>query len=292
MTARDSQAHSPTSAPHEALGALPRVLLDSLDVVPAEFRDDWADFLDGTVLGEVWDRAALPTRDRSLVTIAALASMGCRIELKAQMRAALENGISRPTLYEVLFHVGGYAGYGVGLEALAILNELLESDPDLGAQASELDAGREGMLRDGDRAASADAVLDVLLRNRAGMTARRQYDFAPEWRTWLTETCFGYCWARPNLTLVERSRVTMAIVMALGQETPLRSHIGVARNLGIPQAEIGEQIMHLSIYRGYSAGVVAMQIAEEVFAEAMGRAPVPLVIATPAAGDPDGPTTH
>jgi 4-carboxymuconolactone decarboxylase len=230
--------------------ALRAVLLESVDAIPVAFADDWTEYLDGTVVAE----------------------------LRAQLRAALVNGLSPEALYEVLFHVGGYAGYGIAIDALAALADVLEPEPVAPIPAERRDPPTNQRAHRTER---AEVVLGALLHDRATRTRAQPYAFAPEWRQWLNATCFGHCWDRPHLTLVDRSRITMAIVMALGQETPLRSHIGVACTLGIPQAEIGEQIMHLSIYCGFSAGVVAMQIADEVFAQAEGRAPVQLIIASP-----------
>lgn len=262
------------------LASLQKHLEQSAEVVPAEFRDDWVDYLSGTVVGEIWTRPGLSARDRSLVTVAALTALNCPIELKAQVHVALATGISARTLYEVVFHAGGYAGYGLALEALSTLKEVMEEAGVVGGAADPEPV--ESQVGGEDPAARTEAVLEALLPNREKwLPPPAHYDFAPDWKVWLTAACFGDCWARPGLTLVERSRVTMAVVCVLGQEIPLRSHIGVAVNLGITREEIGEQIMHLAIYRGYSGAVKAMQIAEEVFAQADGREPIPLAPAKP-----------
>jgi 4-carboxymuconolactone decarboxylase len=262
------------------LASLEAFLIDGADVVPAEFRDDWVGNLRETVLGEIWSRPTLSVRDRSLVTIAALTALQCPIELKAQMRAALANGISARTLYEVVFHAGAYAGYGLAVEALAALKAVMEEAGVTGS-AADPEPVESQIAVAGDLDARMAAVLDVLLPKMETYVQPQTYDFIPDWRKWFSLRCFGDCWARPGLTLIERSRVTMAVVLVLGQEAPLRSHIGVACNLGIPREEIGEQIMHLSIYRGYSGSVKGMQIAEEVFAEADGREPIALTLAKP-----------
>ena len=260
--------------------SLQKHLEQSAEVVPAEFREDWVRYLRETVLGEIWARPVLCTRDRSLVSVAALTALNCPTDLKAQMRAALASGISARTLYEVVFHAGGYAGYGLALEALSALKTVMQ---EAGIAGSPADAEPvESDAAGGDLETRMAAVLEALLpRRETYLPPPAHYDFAPDWKKWTATSCFGGCWARPGLTLVERSRVTMAVVCVLGQEIPLRSHIGVACNLGISREEIGEQIMHLAVYRGYSGAVNAMQIAEEVFAEADGREPIPLAPAKP-----------
>lgn len=268
------------SSSSDDLVSLEAVLVDSADVVPAEFRDDWVGYLRETVLGEIWPRPTLSVRDRSLITIAALTALKCSIELKAQLRTALANGIPARTLYEVIFHAGGYAGYGLAVEALAVLKVAME-EAGVAGSAADPEPVESEIAAGGDLRATMDAVLDLLLPKRETYVKPQTYDFAPDWRMWFSLRCFGDCWARPGLTLIERSRVTMAVVLVLGQETPLRSHIGVACNLGIPREEIGEQIMHLSLYGGYSGSVKGMQIAEEIFAEADRREPIALTLAKP-----------
>jgi 4-carboxymuconolactone decarboxylase len=262
------------------LASLRACLIDSADVVPAEFRDDWVRYLRETVLGEIWARPVLPTRDRSLVAVAALTALHCPVELKAHLRAALADGISARTLYEVIFQAGGYAGYGLAVEALSTLKAVMEEAEVVGGAADAEPV--ESEVGGGDLETRLEAVLEALLPKRETyLPSPAHYEFAPDWKKWVAARCFEDCWARPGLTLAERSRVTMAVVCVLGQEIPLRSHIGVAYNLGISREEIGEQIMHLAVYRGYSGAVSAMQIAEEVFAEADGREPIALTPAKP-----------
>jgi 4-carboxymuconolactone decarboxylase len=244
------------------LGAMRSILLESVAAVPAEARGDWEHYVNDTVLNGMWTRSALSRRDRSLITVAAVAGLRCPMELQAQVRAALANDISSRALCEVVLQVGGYAGFGVAREAMSVLSQVLESRG-VGVSSRE-EAAKDGYPASDhttDRLSRAKAILDLLMPERADLPPPDPPVFAPDWPSWLRETAFGDLWARPHLTLIEREKVTMAVLMVLNRPEELQAHLRIASSLGIPPVEIGEQIMHLAIYAGFPASVDAMRIA-------------------------------
>jgi 4-carboxymuconolactone decarboxylase len=62
------------------------------------------------VWGSVWCRPALPLRDRSLLTLAVLATTGQEEELALHIRGALNNGLSQSEILEAFVQIGTYAG--------------------------------------------------------------------------------------------------------------------------------------------------------------------------------------
>jgi len=75
--------------------------------------------------GELWSRPGLDRKSRSILTLGVLAVMNRPQEFKAHVRGALNNGLTVPELQEVLMHLGGYAGFPVGLDAFRLANEVL-----------------------------------------------------------------------------------------------------------------------------------------------------------------------
>ena len=63
------------------------------------------------VFDDLWRRSDLSVRDRSLVTIAALAAMGDDDQLDVYVRRGLESGMTRGQITEALTHLGFYAGW-------------------------------------------------------------------------------------------------------------------------------------------------------------------------------------
>jgi 4-carboxymuconolactone decarboxylase len=70
------------------------------------------------VFDDLWRRPDLSPRDRSLVTIAALAAMGDNDELDAYVRRGLDSGLTREAIAEALTHLGFYAGWGRAARAI------------------------------------------------------------------------------------------------------------------------------------------------------------------------------
>ena len=77
------------------------------------------------VFGMFWSRPNLDLRSRSLCTIAQLAALGRTDELKGHLAGALNIGISRAELIEVLMQTACYAGVPAAVNALNAAAEVL-----------------------------------------------------------------------------------------------------------------------------------------------------------------------
>jgi 4-carboxymuconolactone decarboxylase len=78
--------------------------------------------------GMFWSRPNLALRDRSLITVAMLAVLGRQEELAGHLRGALNVGLSKEELVEVLMQAGVYAGVPVGVAALNTAGPVLGTD--------------------------------------------------------------------------------------------------------------------------------------------------------------------
>lgn len=85
-----------------------------------------AELTDEVLFGDVWERPGLSKRDRSLVTVAALAALGRDKQLIGHMRRALDNGVTPDELREVVTHLAFYAGWPAGMTATDILADVLD----------------------------------------------------------------------------------------------------------------------------------------------------------------------
>lgn len=83
---------------------------------------------DEVLFGDVWRRPGLSTRDRSLVTVAALAALHRPDQLNSHLRLALANGLTQEELVEALTHLAFYAGWPSGMGALTQLKAIVEID--------------------------------------------------------------------------------------------------------------------------------------------------------------------
>jgi 4-carboxymuconolactone decarboxylase len=85
-----------------------------------------ADITDKVLFGNVWEKPALPPRDRSLVTIASLISLYRANETPFHLKRALENGVTRDEIIETITHLAFYAGWPPAMTALQIARKLFE----------------------------------------------------------------------------------------------------------------------------------------------------------------------
>ena len=75
--------------------------------------------------GMFWSRPQLDTRSRSLCTVAQLAALGRTDELRAHLHGALNLGITKAELKEVLMQTAVYAGVPAAVSALNAAADVL-----------------------------------------------------------------------------------------------------------------------------------------------------------------------
>ena len=89
------------------------------DIAPA--LDEYT----GKVLfGDVWKRPGLSPRDRSLITVATLVALYRTNELPFHLGKALENGVTKDELIELITHLAFYAGWPTANTAVAIARKV------------------------------------------------------------------------------------------------------------------------------------------------------------------------
>ncbi len=91
------------------------------DIAPA-----LADYTDKVLFGDVWKRPQLSPRDRSVVTVSCLVALYRINEMPFHLKRALENGVTRDEIVEVITHMAFYAGWPVASTALQIARRVFE----------------------------------------------------------------------------------------------------------------------------------------------------------------------
>ncbi|WP_026818586.1 carboxymuconolactone decarboxylase family protein [Arthrobacter castelli] len=89
-----------------------------------DFAPKLADLTDDVLFADVWNRTELPARDRSLITVAVLATGGDTDQLRFHLGRAIENGLTQDELIEAITHVAFYAGWPKGMAAMGVAKEL------------------------------------------------------------------------------------------------------------------------------------------------------------------------
>jgi 4-carboxymuconolactone decarboxylase len=73
--------------------------------------------------GAGWGREALSRRDRSLLNLAMIGTLGRAAEFKLHLRGALRNGCTKDEIKHTLIQLAIYAGIPAGVEAFRLAKE-------------------------------------------------------------------------------------------------------------------------------------------------------------------------
>jgi 4-carboxymuconolactone decarboxylase len=106
--------------------------------------------------------------------------------------------------------------------------------------------------------------------------------FSADFQQHLTAVAWGDVWTRDGLDRRTRSRLTLALLAALGHQEELAMHVRAAVGLGLTAADIAEVLLHTSVYAGIPAANSAMRLAQRTLAELGVDDALP-----PASSDPD-----
>lgn len=78
--------------------------------------------------GNIWSRPGLDLRSRSIATVAALVAMNRPHELVIHLRGALNNGVSKDELKEILIHLSSYCGWPAVIDAFHVAEQVVEPE--------------------------------------------------------------------------------------------------------------------------------------------------------------------
>lgn len=98
--------------------------VDRAEANKTDFDKDFQTYIVNSAWGAIWSRPHLNKRERSMITIAVLASLGHEEELEMHIRASQNTGTSIEDVKEVLLHIAIYAGVPVTNGAMKIAKKV------------------------------------------------------------------------------------------------------------------------------------------------------------------------
>ncbi len=104
--------------------------VDRVQANLSEFNAAFQEFITRYARGEIWERAGLTRRERSLVTLAMLVALNREPEFRMHVRAALNNGVTTEEIREVLIHAGIYCGLPAANAAIQAAEQVIEETKD------------------------------------------------------------------------------------------------------------------------------------------------------------------
>ena len=100
--------------------------VDQATASQSEFTAEFQDLLTRYAWGEIWTRSGLDERTRSLLNIAMLVALNRSDELKLHLQAALNNGVSRIEIKEVLLQAAIYCGVPAANSAFHMAEQVVK----------------------------------------------------------------------------------------------------------------------------------------------------------------------
>jgi len=89
-----------------------------------EFNEAFQDLITRYAWGEVWTRPGLPKETRSMLTLAMMVALNREEELRMHLRSALNLGVTREQIQEVLLQTAIYCGVPAANTAFHIAEEV------------------------------------------------------------------------------------------------------------------------------------------------------------------------
>jgi 4-carboxymuconolactone decarboxylase len=91
-----------------------------------EFDEEFQDLITRYAWGEIWTRPGLPRQTRSMLTLAMMVALNRPDELRMHLGAALNNGVTREEIREVLLQTAIYCGVPAANSAFHIAQKFFE----------------------------------------------------------------------------------------------------------------------------------------------------------------------
>jgi len=202
-----------------------------------------ATLTDDVLFGDVWRRAELSPRDRSLVTISVLIATGKSAQLTGHLGRALDNGVQPGEASGVLAHLAIYSGWPSAVSALDIYDQVYT--------ARKIDTTALSVAGPRLSAAASDAARARAVSDEFGA-------IAPKFVELTNAVVFDDLWRRSDLSPRDRSLVTIAALAGSGDDE-LEVYLRRGLESGLTGAQISEAVTHVAFYAGWSKATRAMR---------------------------------
>tara|TARA_R110002124_G_scaffold106535_1_gene258634 strand:+ start:993 stop:1373 length:381 start_codon:yes stop_codon:yes gene_type:complete len=92
-----------------------------------DFTNDLQELVTTYCWGEVWGREGIDRKTRSTINLAMISALNRPHELAAHVRGAVNNGLSRAEIKEILLQVGIYCGVPAMVDSFRIAKTVLDA---------------------------------------------------------------------------------------------------------------------------------------------------------------------
>jgi 4-carboxymuconolactone decarboxylase len=198
---------------------------------------------DDVLYGDVWQRPELSPRDRSLVTISVLIATGNTAPLNGHLNRAFTNGVKPGEASALLAHLAIYCGWPRAVSALEVYDQVYK--------ARNIDASTLSAVSPRLPAPASEEARATATRTELGT-------IAPKFVQLTNDVVFETLWRQPELSVRDRSLVTIAALAATGDDDQLDVYLRRGVESGLSRAQIVEALTHLGFYAGWPRATKAL----------------------------------
>ncbi len=215
-----------------------------------------------SLYGSIWSRPGLDLKYRVMATLTAAAIQLAAPQVRAQVRNALNVGITPEELIEICMMITFYGGIPAAYSALAVTREVFE------------ERGMHVTLPETfDPAVAPDTLYErgiakhqELMPDVFGYHPMEPTEVEHDLDVLMQEYLWGAIWTRPGLDMKSRIVCALAARVVTGQyDLSVRRMIEGALRYGLTKVEIMEIGMQLVFYVGVLPARAFMHIANTVF---------------------------
>jgi 4-carboxymuconolactone decarboxylase len=202
---------------------------------------------------DLWQREALSSRDRCIVTLSALIARGQLDAMPEIVEKALASDVTPEEIAEIINHLAFYTGFANARAAIAAIGPVYEAHD---IKAKQLPSDK----------------LELLSYDKKAEQQRREFvnsnygEVSPGTVSYTTDALFMDLWLRPGLAPRDRSLATVSALVATGQVEQVNFHLNKAMDNGLSEAEAGEVITQIAFYSGWPKAFSALPVFKEIFA--------------------------
>ncbi len=198
----------------------------------------------------------LSNKQKELIKIVSLITQQSKKLLLYEIENALSLGLTPIEIKEAVYQCAPYSGFPRTIDAINIVNKVFEKNNIHLPLEKQSTVTKQTIFEKGLTAQTT--IFGQAMREIANG------ENTPNPAYYLITNCFGDYYTRNGLDLKTREMLTLCILINLGTESQIKSHINGNVNMGNNKAFIQEMIYQCLPYCGYPRTLNALNCLNEV----------------------------
>lgn len=201
---------------------------------------------------------------RPLIFKHTLTARGDLENLKKALASGLDAGVTINEIKEVLVHLYAYCGFPRSLQGINTFIAMLDARK---AQGITDKVGKEAtpVKSTETKYEQGKKVLETLTGRPETGPKTGYAAFSPEIEVFLKEHLFADLFTRDILSYSDRELATISALINLGGVEPMiKSHLGIALNIGITEPQLNQMLALIAANNGKKEAEAGKQVLAEV----------------------------